>query len=322
MPFSLTTLGEVMLRLSVPAGERLEAAAQLHVFAGGAESNVAAALAALGWTTALATALPNTPPGRIPLHALRAAGVDTRHIVWREGRIGTYYAEFAVPPRPIHVTYDRADSCAARMTSADINWDALLETRLLHLTGITPALSPSCAELTEEAIRRARDKQVSTSFDVNYRGKLWSPIDAANTLFPLMQNVEILFCKDADARLLFGYTGETTDIIAALAKETSARWVIMTVGEDGVYGWHNGSIAHQPAIPIPHIIDRFGAGDALAAGVLHAWLAAEGQPDLSYALACGTLLAALALTQRGDMVRTTRAEFEALLSQPHSGLHR
>ena len=113
--YDITTIGETMLRLSVPAGERLETAPRFDVHPGGAESNVAALLARLGRRTAWCGALPDSALGRRVAGELRRAGVDVDHIAWRAtGRIGTYYVEFSQSPRPIQVIYVRADSCAAR----------------------------------------------------------------------------------------------------------------------------------------------------------------------------------------------------------------
>ena len=129
-----------MLRLSVPTGQRLEDAHQLAVHPGGTESNVCTALAGLGRRCGWVSRLPDSPPGRLVLRRLWAAGVDTSAVVLaasRTSRIGTYYVEFAAPPRPIRVIYDRANSAVSCMTGADVNWDYLLDTRMLHLTGIT-----------------------------------------------------------------------------------------------------------------------------------------------------------------------------------------
>ena len=133
--YDVTTLGEMMLRLSVPSGERLEIAAQLNVHPAGAEANVATVLARLERRTLWSGALPENPLGRRAAAALRVAGVDTRGIRWTsQGRMGTYYVEFGEAPRGIQVTYDRAHSSATELTASQVDWDLLLDTRLLHLS--------------------------------------------------------------------------------------------------------------------------------------------------------------------------------------------
>ena len=306
--FELTTLGEMMLRLSVPAGERLETATRLDVNPAGAESNVASLLARLGRRTRWAGALPRNPLGRRAADALRMTGVDLGGVVWREdGRMGSYYVEFGAPPRGIQITYDRAGSCATELRPEELDWDALLDTRLLHLTGITPALSLSCREVTAEALRRAKERGVPVSFDVNYRGRLWAESEALDVLLPLMRDVELLFCSAADAARVFGFHGDAEIVAQAMLELSRARTAVVTFGEQGALAWDGKSWLHEPARPT-QIIDRLGAGDALAAGVIHGWL----DEDVTAGLRYGVTLAAMALSQRGDMVVTDRGELEAL----------
>jgi 2-dehydro-3-deoxygluconokinase len=315
--YDLTTIGEILLRLSVPSGERLEQASRLDLHPAGAEANVATLLARLERRACWIGALPANPLGRLAAGALRAAGTDTSHILWKDGgRMGTYYVEFGEPPRGIQVTYDRACSCASQLDAQEIDWDMMLDTRILHLTGITPALSPACHEVVSEAIRRARAQTVPVSFDVNYRQKLWPERDAAQALLPLLQGVELLFCSQADAARLFQCTGSMRDIGQAMLEKTRARHIVLTFGEQGAALWHGQEWRHEPARPT-RMVDRLGAGDALAAGVIHGWL--DG--DLAGGLRYGVTLAALALSQVGDMVVTNKSELLAL-SQGTSRLHR
>ncbi len=308
--FDLTTIGETMLRLSVPAGKRLELADSLEARPGGAESNVAALLARLGLRTAWCGALPESPLGRLVANHLRLAGVDLGGVAWSaEGRLGTYYVEFAAPPRPTQVIYDRADSCAARLSPDRVAWEHVLDTWLLHLTGITPALSAACRAIVAEAQVRARRAGIPISFDVNYRAKLWSPSDAAAALTPLIRGADLLFCSRADATRVFGLSGRDDAMVTALGERMEAGVTVMSIGEGGVVAWDGRELLHAPAVPAT-IIDRPGAGDALAAGVIYGWL----HGDLALGLRYGTLLAALALSQYGDMVVTTRAEVESLLA--------
>jgi len=315
--FDVTTFGEMLLRLSVPSGKRLEQATQLDVYPAGAEANVVTLLARLERQTCWLGALPKDPTGRLAGNALRVAGVDTSGICWRaSGRMGTYYVEFGEPPRGIQVTYDRAHSCATQWDKKEIEWDLLLDTRLIHLTGITPPLSSSCREVVFEAVKRAKDRGVPVSFDVNYRQKLWPEAEAAAALLPLIQNVEILFCSQADAARLFHCTGSMQEIAQGMLELSKARHAVVTFADQGALLWNGKEWEHEPARPT-NIIDRLGAGDALAAGVIHGWL--DG--DLSAGLRYGVTLSALALSQYGDMVVTNKAELLAL-SQGSSTLSR
>lgn len=299
------------MRLSVPAGIRLEMARQLDMQPAGAESNVLAALARLERRCGWFSALPDNSLGRLVTNQLRQAGVDVSAVRWYEGgRIGSYFVEFAVPPRATQVIYDRANSCVTQLRPADVDWAYLLDTRLLHLTGITPALSAGCLEITGEAIRRARAAGVAVSFDVNYRAKLWGAETAAATLLPLMQDVDLLFCSRRDAITLFGCDPAPEQLMAQLAERSRARQIVVSLGEEGVMGWDGEQLYRQAARPV-QVIDRIGAGDALAAGVVYGWLAGDFAAGLRY----GVALAALALSQHGDMVVTARQELEGLVGE-------
>ncbi len=320
--FDVTALGEPLLRLSVPAGRPLETATALDLHLGGSESNVCAALAGLGRRTALYTRVPTGPLGRFVLRTLRAAGVDTGGIALADGtRLGTYYTLFAVPPKATEVVYDRADSAFTGLTVDAVDWDALLDTRVLHLTGITPALGPSCFELVLEAARRAKAGGVTVSFDVNYRSKLWSPEAAKRHLSELLPLIDLLICGEADAQTVFGLRvglpGSDREVLAALHDLSGAAHVVLTRSHEGAVAMLAGELVWVPAMRAT-VLDRLGAGDAFAAGVLDGFL--EG--DLVAGLERGAALSALVLGQQGDMLTATRGELEALLDGSVGRLNR
>jgi 2-dehydro-3-deoxygluconokinase len=316
--FDVTSVGEMLLRLSVPAGKRLETSQQLDLYPAGAEANVMSLLARLERKTMWAGALPQNPLGNLAANALRTAGVDTSGIIWSaSGRMGTYYVEFGGPPRGIQVTYDRAYSCATQLKPQQLGWEALLNTRLLHLTGITPALSSSCRKIVEEATKQAREHDVPVSFDVNYRQKLWSEAEAKETLFPMIQNVELLFRSANYAARIFNCKGNAEEIAQGMLEISKAKYVVITIGEQGALLWNGREWLHEPA-RTTQIIDRLGAGDALAAGVIHGWL----ESDLASGLRYGTTLAALALGQFGDMVITNKEELLRLSQSGNESITR
>ncbi len=316
--FDLTTFGELMLRLSVPAGQRLELTRQLEVFPAGAEGNTAGALSRLGRHCGLLTALPDQALGRLVANHLQMAGVDLSAVVWSQsGRIGTFFIEFAEPPRATQVIYDRANSAITQLAPEQIDWDYLLDTRLLYLTGITPALAPNCRALLEMIVARAQAANIPISFDINYRQKLWSESDAAKILVPLIQQVELIFCSARDALRLFGIDGTPAQLVEGLRKLSHARHIVATLGEHGAVAW-DGEQMLRESVPPTRILDRIGAGDALAAGVIHGWL----DHDLAKGLRYGVTMAALALSQYGDMVVTNQAELDSLLEKSKATLDR
>ncbi len=261
-------------------------------------------------------ALPASPLGRLATRELRRAGVDLEAVSWRDkGRVGTYYVELSLPPTSTTVIYDRSGSCASHLRPEDVDWDYLLGTRLLHLSGITPALSAGCADVVREAVERARTAGVAVSFDVNFRRRLWDEQAAAAVVRPLARDATVLLCTQADARDLFGVRDETGEVARALAAQTSARWVVISRGELGAVAWDGERLWEEPARPAG-VLDRVGAGDALAAGVIHGWL--DG--DIAKGLRYGAALSALALTQYGDCVTATAEEIAALAAgepEPH-----
>ena len=308
-PYDVTTIGETMLRISTPPGHALETSTHADLRPAGAESNVASALAGLGRRVAWCGRLPDNPPGRLIASVLRRSNVDLSLVEWcNTGRVGSFYVELETPPTPVRVTYDRADSCAVAMSPDRIDWARLLNTRLLHLTGITPALSAACRETTIDAVQRAKHAKVPISFDINYRSKLWTPEQAAQTLLPLIQQIDLLLIGRSDARDVFDLSGAPEQILTALADRTGAKTIVLTVGAEGVVALSDGTIHREPAKPTT-ILDRLGAGDALAAGVIHGWL----DHDLPKALRYGTALAAKALRTHGDVVTCGPAELDSLI---------
>jgi 2-dehydro-3-deoxygluconokinase len=307
--FDVTTLGEGQLRYSVLPGKRLEQANHFDVSVAGSEANITSLLSRLGWRCGWVSSLPNTPLGRRVANEYRLSGLDLSAVVWsNEHRLATYYVEYATPPRTTQVYYDRANTCFTNLSRDQIEWDYLLDTRLLHLSGLTVPLSASIQDIIIEAIERARAKALKISFDMNYRSRLWSRAEAARTVQPLLKDVDLLFCGRADARRVFGCDGSPQEIVLQLAELTSANYIITSMSHEGLIGWDRQQFYPQPAREVG-IIDRIGAGDAMVGGVLHGWL----QGDFAKGLRYGALTAALALSQYGDQVVTTSEEVETLL---------
>ncbi len=310
-PAKVVTVGEVLLRLSVPAGEVLRNLPPLDARPAGAESNVACNLARLGHATAFLTCLPEQPLARGIAEELRRCGVDTSSIRWRPtGRLGTFFVQLAEAPRPVEVVYDRAGSCAAAMTPEDLDEHAFAQCRIVHLSGILPALSPSGMAVARRAIELGRAAGAAISFDVNHRSRLWPAAEAASALKFFLEQADVVFCSRRDAASLWAIQGEGRLLVEGLRRLTPARYVISSEGAAGVSAWMEGiGFCQEPAVPV-RIRDRLGAGDALAAGFLHGWL----RDDLPRALRFGTLMAALALSEPGDCPTVDAAELDRLVA--------
>lgn len=308
------TFGETMLRLSPPGRERLAQAQAFDVWVAGCESNVATALRVLGRSVSWVSRLPDNPLGRRIEADLRAQDVDVSHVVWTPGteRVGTFYAEPAAPPRAAQVVYDRAGSASSRLSPTDLP-DALFDDhRHLHVSGITPALSLSCAETVADAIHRAKARGRTVSFDVNYRAKLWTPNAAAEALSPLLVQADILFCAREDSARLFGLSGHDADRARGLWERFGVSLIALTAGGDGAVGCHEGDCIAVPAFPVEATVERIGSGDAFAGGFLAGFLAGD---DLESSLRLGAAAGALKRTILGDMLIARRADVDTVLAQ-------
>jgi 2-dehydro-3-deoxygluconokinase len=318
MSIDVFTFGETMLRLAPPANIPLEATGNFAVTPGGAESNVAANLAHLGWHSAWFSRLPDTPLGTLTAQMIRAHGVNTDSVSYVSGeRMGLYFVEFGAAPRGIRVWYDRAQSAASHMQPDDLPYEAIAQSRWLHMTGITPALSANCRQTVRAALDFARSRGITVSFDVNYRALLWSAADAARTLEPFCKDADVVMIARRDAINLF----HAPDDLHTCVQQLQQRWggtVAVTAGDAGAAASSGTDVFSSPALPVT-IIDRVGAGDAFSSGMIGCLL--DGH-DLQYALRFSTALSALKLTIPGDIAIITRAQVEALMGGSAAELRR
>ncbi len=319
MSHDIITFGEAMIRLSPPNFRRLEQTASLDVLVGGAELNTAVGLARLGHQTAWVSRLTNNPLGRLIANRAREAGVNTDHILWTdEDRVGVYYLEFGAAPRAASVLYDRKGAAIAGVRPGMVNWaKAFAGGKWFHVTGITPALSPSAAETTREALQAARAAGLRTSIDLNYRIKLWSQTDAGRCMTEFMPLCDVLITTEEDSERVFGITGKDyEDIAGQLARRFPVRVVAVTL-RDNPLVWKNTwtAIAYQKGTIFRtrsyevEIVDRLGAGDSFAAGLIHGLLDNDLQQGLDYGVAASALKHSIP----GDFAWVTVAEVEALL---------
>ena len=293
----VVTFGEAMLRLSVPVGERLETAHRFFASVAGAEFNVAIALARMGRSVTWMSRLPDSSLGRRVVGELERHGVDASHVTWAAGeRLGSYFVELGSPPRPVEVTYDRQNSSASAMTADSINWDVVEAASLLFVSGITPAISDTCRELTQDVARRAAAAGAKVVVDVNYRSQLWSPSMARDTIRPLCSLASLVILTQNDARIVFDAPDEPCDALTGLIDVLETSMVVMTLGSEGA-AWIDGGSCQRAAAFDTEMVDRVGAGDAFAAGVITGFL--EG--DLTEGVQRGLAMAALTLGLYGDM---------------------
>jgi 2-dehydro-3-deoxygluconokinase len=303
----LVAIGEVMLRLSIPSPERIETARQLDVQVGGAEANVAAACARLGLRTAWISAVPGNAWGNRIRRELSAHGVDCTHVViLDDARIGVYFLEFGAPPRPIRVLYDRRDSAFSRLVPEAIDWEPVRRARLVHLTGITPALGPAPRRVVERALGEA----AAVSFDLNYRATLWSAAEARAFVEVALPVARHVFMGEAEARTVLGLTGPAESVVEALARLAPRATIALLQGSEGSTVLAEGRLWRPTRAHTVQVVDPVGAGDAYAAGFL--WAILQGR-SLQVAVDAGAAVAALKCSTWGDVALIDARDVEDLL---------
>ncbi|MHA1653854.1 MAG: PfkB family carbohydrate kinase [Candidatus Thorarchaeota archaeon] len=327
MKYDVVTFGEVMLRLSPPNFIRIEQTYSFNAHAGGAEMNVAVACARLGLKAAYVTKLGDNSIGHFIRNQARMHGVDTSHILWDpNSRCGVYFVEFGAAPRTNRVIYDRKNSAISKIQPGEVPWDDILsETRVFHTSGITPALSPNCAEVTMEALRAAKKAGCKVSYDVNYRGKLWTPEEARKFTEPASEYIDILITTEEDTRVVYGIEGEDySDVAKQLVDKFGFEVVVITLRETpsvwrnqwSVFAYSNGKVYRSPVYDI-EVVDRLGGGDSCSAGFLYAYLELG---DLQKAVEFGAAFSALKHSVPGDLAFVSKAEVEKLMRGRERGL--
>jgi 2-dehydro-3-deoxygluconokinase len=321
MGHDLVGLGEVMLRLAAPPPLRLDQALSLDVQIGGSEANVLAAVSRLGLRTGLITALPAEHAwGDRTVRELWGHGVDCAGVLRRPGsRMGLYFLEYGPPPRAVRVLYDRRESALSQLVPDEVDWGLVRDARMVHLSGITPALGENLRAVIRRACREAQDAGVPISFDVNYRSRLWSAKEARDFLAEVLPAVRYLFIGSDDAATVFELAGTPDAVLNGLRKIAPAATIALTLGEAGSAALA-GSVVHRPSrLYTVTTVDRVGAGDAFAAGFL--WRVLTGR-SVQEAIDAATALAALKCTIWGDIALVRAVEVEELLASASTEIRR
>ena len=306
MTYDLTTIGEGQIRFTAHRGDRISTCQTVRMSPAGSEANVAGLLSQLGRDTAWASVLPEDDLAVRFIQEYASVGVDLSHVVHvPEGRIALYFMEPGSPPMPSRVVYDRLHTPFRSITPEMLDWDALLDTRLVFLTGITAALTEDTARTVSYAAAAAAERGVKVALDVNYRALLWSPEQARGVLEPLLDKVDILFCSRLDGIKVFGLEGTGPEINTELRKRYGLRHVVTTDSTDGVYysGEEGELVASVQPVPVT---DRPGAGDSFVAGTLHGYLDGSVRQGIQHGQQCSKF----ALTHHGDLTRISTAELE------------
>jgi 2-dehydro-3-deoxygluconokinase len=325
----LVAIGEPLLRLAPPPFQQLRHASTLHITLAGAQMNVAADLAHLGWKTVLLTKLPANALGQWSLDALRSFGVDVSLIrLEPDSRMGLTFVEHSAAPRPPLSIFDRRASAASTIGDGDFDLDAVLRgARMAYTDGIFSGLAPGCTRTAARFLATARRHCATTCFDLNYRQHLWTPARARRVWHELLPNVDMLVTNRSVSEEIFGFRGSDEEVMRAYASEYGCGVVALTSRE--MFGlrkgaWRSKVLAKGTITESGRkefeIVDRYGTGDAWFAGFLHAWVA-HGDP--AFALRFGNAMCALAHTIEGDVADVTLTDvLAALQDAPDLGVKR
>lgn len=328
----IVTFGELLLSLSATGHRRLVQAEEFTARYTGAEANVAVSLAQFGVESFVVSKVPEHEIGQACINALRRFGVNTDYVVRGGDRLGVLYMEAGASQRPTKVVYDRSPSSFRQVRPGDLDWSKVLCGKdWLHFSGTAPALGPVVVDVLFDGLTTARQLGVTISCDCNYRSKLWSKVEAARVLTPLLEHVNVLICGKDDPCDIFGVgvpeaipsPERDSRLAELLRKRFNLDAVAMTFREgisasvnrysamlcdcDGTYSGRQYDV---------QIVDRVGTGDAFAAGLIFGLISdLDPQQTIEYA----TAAACLKHTIPGDFNFATPEEVRALMGGDASG---
>ena len=325
----VVTLGEIMLRFSTEPGIRINQSNRFSVHYGGAEANVAVSLANYGHQVLFASKVPDNSLGEAAKKYLDCYGVDTNYLLFGGERLGNYYLESGTGERAAKVIYDRSRSSFAVME--DLEWDLkeLFKTvDILHISGITPALSDKWAELTIKIIKIAKRSKCRISFDINYRSQLWSIENASKVLKEIFPLVDYCSASGLDAQSFMGipaYIGsdredEVTYYYQMMKNQYpnisvfySTIRKVKSASNNQLIGtmWVDGKYFESSCHSINPVVDRVGGGDAFVGGILHGLLMGD---SYSKVISFATAASALKHTVLGDSNQFNQNEVEDFLN--------
>lgn len=322
--FDLLSLGEILLRLSPPDNERIVRGDTLRKQVGGAELNVVSGVSLLGLRTGIISKLPDNALGIYAKNRIRFCGVSDDYLVYDkddDARLGIYFYENGAYPRKPAIVYDRRHASFCKVSVDDFPKEMFSSARCFHTSGITLGLNQQPCDAAIEMMKRFKEQGTIISFDVNFRGNLWSGAEAKECIEKILPYVDIFFCSEDTARLTFLKTGDAKSIMKSFAEEYGISIVASTqriVHSPKVHTF--GSIIYNAKedhfyeeAPYEHIevVDRIGSGDAYISGVLYGLLAHDF--DCRKALEYGNATSAGKNTIPGDLPSLDLAEITEII---------
>lgn len=328
--YDLITFGEIIMRLSPSDEGRISNARSFDSYIGGAELNVASVVAGLGLKSAHISKVPAGPMSELVRRNVLSCKVSDELIVEdmsNQARLGLYYYEQAYSPRKPQVVYDRRNSSFCSMSIDELPEEIFDLCRCFHVSGIDLALGERPRELAIALMKKFREHGAKISFDVNFRGNLWTGSEAKECIEQILPLVDIFFCGEDTARLTFLKTGTAKEIMKSFTEEYSISVVCSTKRivhspkkhsfSAIIYNKADDSFVEEAPYENIQVADRIGSGDAFVGGALYGIL--NDELDLSDAVAYGTACGALKNTIYGDLLNTSLEEVQSVIKDHKSG---
>ena len=325
-PFELLSLGELLLRLSPAGVERLVRGDSFMKQVGGAELNVAVGAALLGLHTGLVTQLPAHDMGKFAKNKVRSYGISDDYFVYDQSsnaRLGLYYYEYGAYPRKPKVVYDRKNSSFVNISEDSFPDEMYKATTCFHTTGITLALCDNTRKTAIDMIKKFKESGTIISFDVNFRGNLWTGEEARACIEQILPYVDIFFCSEDTARLTFKKQGTVKEMMKSFTEEYPISIVASTqrivhspkshTFGSVIYDAARGEYYEEEPYHNIDVVDRIGSGDAYIAGALYGLLSSGG--DCMKAVQYGNATAALKNTIPGDLPTSDLSEVDTVIRE-------
>ena len=328
--------GEIMLRLTPPNNEKILQATSFEAEYGGGEANVIASLSILGHNTKFATKLPNNYLGDKVINKFRGYNVDLSSVIFGEGRLGVYYAEIGHGLRATDVIYDRKYSAISMAKEEEFDIENMLQdVKLVHLSGITPALSKDLANLILKIVKYCKENNIKVSYDSNYRAKLWSLEEAKSVLEEVLNYTDYAFLGYLDMINILNFEEDKNidfkqnlaNLYAKLFEKypnlkyaASTKRTVNSINNNSLEGFlFDGKKLYNSNVYTFDIIDRIGGGDSFTAGILHGILK---EMDNQNIIEFGICASALKHSIKGDINILDEATINNLLKSGLSSVKR
>jgi 2-dehydro-3-deoxygluconokinase len=290
----VVTMGETMALMKAESPGPLAHVASLSLGMGGAESNFAIALRRLGTSVTWAGRVGADSLGEMVLRELAAEAINTFASRDHTAPTGLMIKERRTA-EAVKVWYYRRGSAGSRLSREDVPAEQIAQAKLLHITGITPALSASAADAVSYALDCAQAAGTLVSFDLNYRAALWSPEEAGEQYRRIIPRADVVFAGDAEAAMAVGEAKDPWEL-ARRINEMGASQAVIKLGADGCVAVVDGEPHAQGAVTV-RAVDTVGAGDAFVAGYIAELL---NDRDVSQRLLTAVRTGAFACLVPGD----------------------